>query len=174
MVDCVIGTKMRLGSRTRSRRCAEHWPSLAGDHRREQVERVAQSHQSLTRAPLVDPYLGDRTHTLTAMSSRPPFYILVAHQNASQPSSSNNLRHPATQYHYSDDPALALMPQHPNEQVLVFNYDETASTVQSISEDLIVTGLRVEEAPGAAATSAEEGDARNDRMYIIEALRDDR
>lgn len=110
-----------------------------------------------------------------SMTSRPPFYVLVAHQNASQPPSSNNLKHPAIQYHYNDDSPLSLLPQHPNEQVLVLNYsDDAPPTAHSISEDLIVTGLRVEEAPGAAAASAEEGDSKNDRMFIIEAMRDDR
>ncbi|KAF6766371.1 hypothetical protein DFP72DRAFT_866312 [Ephemerocybe angulata] len=108
------------------------------------------------------------------MASRPPVYILVAHQAASQPVSSSNLRHPAIQYHYSDDPPLALLPQHPGEHVLVFNYDDAAPTVHSISEDLIVTGLKVEDAPGAAVASADDGDGKDDRMFIIEALRDDR
>ena len=109
------------------------------------------------------------------MTALPPFYVLVAHQNTSQPPSSNNLRHPAIQYHYDDDSPLALLPQHSNEQVLVLNSsDDAQPTARSISEDLIVTGLRVEEAPGAAAASAEEGDFKNDRMFIIEAMRDDR
>ncbi|KAJ3508877.1 hypothetical protein NMY22_g16478 [Coprinellus aureogranulatus] len=129
--------------------------------------------------PSIDLYLelpqnGPRLQ-LPSMASRPPFYVLVAHQNASQPPSSSNLRHPAIQYHHSDDSPLSLLPQHPDEHVLVLNYsDDAPPTAHSISEHLIVTGLRVEEAPGAAAASAEEGDERNDRMFIIEAMRDDR
>ncbi|KAF7339714.1 hypothetical protein MSAN_02186900 [Mycena sanguinolenta] len=94
----------------------------------------------------------------------PPFYILTVSPPAPA------LVHPTIQYHYKDDPPLALLPQ-PAEQVLVLDYDpETADppTVQSISPSISVTGLRVEEAPGAAAAAADEGVVRNDRMYIIE------
>ncbi|KAJ6574814.1 hypothetical protein B0H19DRAFT_1125875 [Mycena capillaripes] len=94
----------------------------------------------------------------------PPFYILCSAPNAA-------LVHPTIQYHYNDDPPLALVP-HPSEHVLVLDYDpETTAppTVQSISPSISVTGLRVEEAPGAAAAAAEEGNvARNDRMFIID------
>ncbi|RXW18243.1 hypothetical protein EST38_g7612 [Candolleomyces aberdarensis] len=108
------------------------------------------------------------------MASRPPFYVLVAHHSTSQPPSSNNLRHPAIQYHYADDPPLTVLPEHPGEHVLVLNYDDPVPTAQSVSDSLIVTGLKVEEAPGAAAASAEENDGKNDRMFIIETLRDER
>ncbi|KAJ7275330.1 hypothetical protein B0H12DRAFT_983835, partial [Mycena haematopus] len=81
-----------------------------------------------------------------------------------------NLVHPIIQYHYKDDSPLALLPQ-PAEHVLVLDYDPDTSdppTVQSISPSISVTGLRVEEAPGAAAAAADEGVVRNDRMFIIE------
>lgn len=74
--------------------------------------------------------------------------------------------HPTIQYHYQDDSPLALLPQHPDEHVLVLDYDPdstTQPTVQSLSKTLVTTGLRIEEAPGAAAA-----DAKNDRMYIVE------
>ncbi|KAJ7786010.1 hypothetical protein B0H16DRAFT_1488883 [Mycena metata] len=93
---------------------------------------------------------------------REPFYILC---------SNAGLVHPTVQYHYTDDSPLALVP-HPHEHVLILDFDPQSNippTVQSISPSLSVTGLRVEEAPGAAAAAAEEGDAtRNDRMFIIE------
>ncbi|KAJ7139834.1 hypothetical protein C8R44DRAFT_867935 [Mycena epipterygia] len=92
----------------------------------------------------------------------PPFYILCA-----RPA----LVHPVIQHHYADDSPVALIP-HGQEHVLVLDYDPNGPappTVQSISPSVAVTGLRVEEAPGAAAAAADEGDpARNDRMYIVE------
>ncbi|KAJ6604353.1 hypothetical protein DFH09DRAFT_1122391, partial [Mycena vulgaris] len=75
----------------------------------------------------------------------PPFYIL-AQRNGS-------LLHPTIQYHYADDNPRALVP-HPAEHVLVLDYDPNTSAhpaVQSISPSICVTGLRIEEAPGAAA-----------------------
>ena len=99
----------------------------------------------------------------------PPYYILFAHSplSSSTPGAlSNTLGHPTIQYHYQDDSPLALLPQHPDEHVLVLDYDPdstTQPTVQSLSKTLVTTGLRIEEAPGAAAA-----DAKNDRMYIVE------
>lgn len=101
--------------------------------------------------------------------SPPPYYILCAHSplSSSTPGAlSNTLAHPAIQYHYQDDSPLALLPQHSDEHVLVLDYDpdpNAPSTVQSLSKTLVATGLRIEEAPGAATA-----DAKNDRMYIIE------
>ena len=103
---------------------------------------------------------------------RPPFYILVAHNAAGQPQSSSNLRHPAIQYHYADDSPLSMLPQHPQEQVIVLDYPEDgAPTARSISDDIVVTGLKVEEAPGAGTEDAE---GKNDKMFVIETLRDER
>lgn len=99
----------------------------------------------------------------------PPYYILCAHSplSSSTPGAlSNTLAHPAIQYHYQDDSPLSLLPQYPDEHVLVLDYDSdpnAQSTVQSLSKTLVATGLRIEEAPGAATA-----DAKNDRMYIIE------
>ena len=103
----------------------------------------------------------------------PPYYILFAHSplSSSNPGPlSNTLRHPAIQYHYQDDSPLALLPQHPDEHVIVLDYDPdstSAPAVQSLSKTLVVTGLRIEEAPGAAAT--DDADVKNDKMYTIEA-----
>ncbi|KAJ7169592.1 hypothetical protein C8R46DRAFT_1217272 [Mycena filopes] len=86
---------------------------------------------------------------------REPYYILCG------------LVHPAIHYHYADDNPRALIPAL-DEHVLILDYDphsDAPPTVQSISPSISVTGVRVEEAPGAAA----EGDAaRNDRMFIID------
>ncbi|KAF5374906.1 hypothetical protein D9758_000487 [Tetrapyrgos nigripes] len=93
----------------------------------------------------------------------PPHYILFAS------ASSSSLGHPAIQYHYADDSPLSILPQYPDEHVLLLNYDPNSATspsVVSTSRNIAVTGVRVEEAPGAAA--AEE--KHNDRMYIIETV----
>ncbi|TFK30614.1 hypothetical protein FA15DRAFT_18881 [Coprinopsis marcescibilis] len=107
-----------------------------------------------------------------------PYYILVALNSSSQSPSSNNLRHPAIQYHYEDDSPLSLLPQHQDEHVLILNYDQdsataTTTTVHSISPELITTGLKIEDAPAAAAIP-EDLEGKDDRMFIIETTRDDR
>ncbi|KAJ3841063.1 hypothetical protein F5878DRAFT_34680 [Lentinula raphanica] len=93
----------------------------------------------------------------------PPYYILFS----TQPANSSSLGHPTIQYQYADDSPLALLPQHPDEHVLLLEFDQTSSvpTVTSTSRTLAVTGIKVEEAPGAAVAE----DKHNDRMYIIEA-----
>ncbi|RDB28450.1 hypothetical protein Hypma_015341 [Hypsizygus marmoreus] len=115
----------------------------------------------------------DVVHEMT----QPPYYILFSHSSivASNPGApSNTLGHPTIQYHYANDSPLALWPQHANEHVLVLDYDPTGTkqpAVQSMSKDLAVSSLKVEEAPGAAAAS--ESDPKNDRMYIVETTASD-
>lgn len=98
---------------------------------------------------------------LTMMN--PPYYILFS----TQPATSTSLGHPTIQYQYADDSPLSLLPQHPDEHVLLLEYDQGSSvpTVTSTSRTMAVTGVKVEEAPGAAVAE----DRHNDRMYIIEA-----
>lgn len=112
-------------------------------------------------------------------STQPPYYILISHSSLSSPNQgplSNSLGHPIIQYHYSDDSPLSLLPQRPDECILVLDHDLQSSalpTVRSISENMVVTGLKVEEAPGAAvAVEADVG--KNDKMFIIETTNDDR
>ncbi|KAF8807575.1 hypothetical protein BYT27DRAFT_7223390 [Phlegmacium glaucopus] len=102
----------------------------------------------------------------------PPFYILLAHSSSSNPP--NTLGHPSIQYHYTDDSPLSLLPNHSDDHVLVLHYDPKSPetpTVQSVSKDLVVTGLRIEEAPGAAV--ADETGTRNSAMFIIETTAND-
>ncbi|KAJ6627219.1 hypothetical protein B0H10DRAFT_2210610 [Mycena sp. CBHHK59/15] len=96
----------------------------------------------------------------------PPFYILCARTSLAAPTPAPALVHPAIQYHYADDPPLALLP-HPAEHVLVLDFrpPAPAPTVHSFSPAVAVTALRIEEAPGAAADAVPR---RNDRMYIVE------
>ncbi len=110
----------------------------------------------------------------TALQPLPPYYVLVSHSsvNSAAPGApSSNFSHPTVQYHYQDDSALPLLPQHPDEHVLVLDYDPSSQDtpcIKSISRSLIVTGLKVDEAPGAAVT-----DGKNNRMFVIETTSDD-
>jgi hypothetical protein len=105
---------------------------------------------------------------------QPPYYILVSHSsvnNAAPGAPSTNFTHPIIQYQYQDDSALPFLPQHPDEHVLVLDYEPSAqnqSVVKSISPDLVVTGLKIDEAPGAAAA-----DGSNPHMFVIETTSDD-
>jgi hypothetical protein len=102
----------------------------------------------------------------------PPFYVLLAHSSLSN--TPNTLGHPSIQYHYTDDSPLTLLPNHADDHVLVLHYDPkspAAPIVQSVSKDLVVTGLRIEEAPGAAV--ADETGNRNSAMFIVETTAND-
>jgi len=106
----------------------------------------------------------------------PPFYVLLAQSplsNVSTGALSNTLAHPIIQYHYADDSPLSILPTQPNESVLVLNYDPKSAppTVQSITNNLVVNGLRVEEAPGAAADDSKKH--RNISMFVIETTIND-
>ena len=108
--------------------------------------------------------------------SNPPFYVLIAQSpvsNIPAGALSNNLSHPTIRYHYADDSPLSVIPSHPDEHVLVMDYDGTSAqpTVQSISPSLGVTGLKLAEAPGAAL--ADPSGTRNETMFIIETTSDD-
>ncbi|KAG6850821.1 hypothetical protein H0H93_008124 [Arthromyces matolae] len=103
--------------------------------------------------------------------SQPPYYILFSHSAGAQPAT---LGHPNIHYHYANDDPSVLWPQHPNEHVLVLDYpqsDKGTPTVQSLSKDLVVVSLKVEEAPAAAATG--DNELRNNNMYIIETTTSD-
>jgi len=106
----------------------------------------------------------------------PPFYVLLAHSPLSNVPSgalSNTLAHPVVQYHYADDSPLSIFPTHPDENVLILDYDPVSSqpTVNSISDSLVTTGLMLEEAPGAAADDSKV--QRNTSMFVIETTTND-
>ena len=116
--------------------------------------------------------LAARVTLLSMAQPSPPFYVLLAHSSLSN--TPNTLGHPSIQYHYTDDSPLSLLPNHADDHVLVLHYDAKSSaapTVQSVSKDLAVTGLRIEEAPGAAV--ADETGSRNSAMFIIETTAND-
>jgi hypothetical protein len=98
--------------------------------------------------------------------AQPPHYILYSHSPLSA-APSTSLGHPVIQYHYADDSPLALLPQAPDEHVLLLEFDPSspsAPTAKSISRNIAVTGLKIAEAPGAAA----EENPKNSTMYILE------
>ncbi|KAK0465395.1 uncharacterized protein EV420DRAFT_1637532 [Desarmillaria tabescens] len=104
-----------------------------------------------------------------ASNRPPPYYILFSNSSLS-PTPSATLGHPTIQYHYADDSPLSLLPQHPQEHVLLLDFDPSSSappTVKSISKNMSVTGLKIEDAPGVAAVD-EGGTKRAEKMFIIE------
>ncbi|KAF9240952.1 hypothetical protein BU15DRAFT_73808 [Melanogaster broomeanus] len=104
-------------------------------------------------------------------SSEPPYYILIAHlslQQGSSGQSSSVLAHADIEYRYADDSPLSLLPQHPDEHILVLNHDPAnpiKPTVKSTSNQLALSGIKVLPAPGAGA---DEDANRNDNMYVLE------
>lgn len=127
----------------------------------------------------------------------PPFYILVSQHTASSlpllgtqtlPPPPSQLIHPTIQYHYADDPPLALVPsaEHPHIVILDIPYgssgqpvassSSTETTVsspspsaRSLSSTLAVTSVKVAQAPGAAIKHAlTEG--RDPNIYILETV----
>ncbi|KAF7319922.1 hypothetical protein MKEN_00775800 [Mycena kentingensis (nom. inval.)] len=94
-------------------------------------------------------------------TTNPPYYVLLR-------PGPNTLIHPHLQYFYADDNPQAALPR-PGEQVYLLDYDPP--TAQSISPAAAVSSVKVEEAPAASASAAEDGEPdRNDRMYIIETI----
>ena len=108
----------------------------------------------------------------TVPPADPPYYVLVAQSHAlggPATAAPTSLSHPAIEYHYADDVPGALLPQVPGQQVLVLDYDPGRPgppTVRSLSHDLVVSSVKVTDAPGAAV--AGEPALRNNNMYVIE------
>ncbi|KAF9015337.1 hypothetical protein BDQ17DRAFT_1340871 [Cyathus striatus] len=105
-------------------------------------------------------------------SSLPPHFVLVSHSSTTSRQSTTAFCHPEIHYHYSDDDPLPLLPQHPDQHVLLLDYRPPNSTahVQSLSSSIAVTGVKIEEAPGATASN----EGKNDSMFIIETRSDDK
>ncbi|KAK0481901.1 hypothetical protein IW261DRAFT_1472926 [Armillaria novae-zelandiae] len=94
-----------------------------------------------------------------ASNKPPPYYILFSNSSLS-PAPSATLGHPTIQYHYADDSPLSLLPQHPQEHVLLLDYDPSSSappTVKSISKNM-----------SGVAPVDEGGTKRAEKMFIIE------
>lgn len=140
------------------------------------MERKSRASNGLATAREASEKLPAQPPSVSVEMAHPPYYVLISHSTLSGTSQAISFRHPTIQYHYSDDSPLSLLPQHPQEHVLVLNHDPQPSaappTVQSISKTLIVTRLKVEEAPGAAAAVGDH-DGKNDKMFIVETCTDD-
>jgi len=120
--------------------------------------------------------MASRVTSMPVNHPPPPFYVLLAHSPLSNiPSGalSNTLAHPVVQYHYADDSPLSILPTHPDENVLILDYDPVSSqpTVNSISDSLVTTGLMLEDAPGAAADDSKM--QKNTSMFVIETTTND-
>jgi len=111
-----------------------------------------------------------------AMSS-PPYYVLLSHATLSSSSShatvstTPTLTHPTIQYQFRDDPPLSFPDAH-NAHVLVMDYDPTSPDlvqVQSLSPQLAVTSLKVNDAPGAGSMP-EDDEQKNNKMYVLETV----
>jgi hypothetical protein len=110
------------------------------------------------------------------MEKAKPEFVLVSQSPLPPPQASSSstgppiapsLIHPLIHYHYADDPPLSLLPPVSGAQVLVMDFDPSSSNpprVQSLSEDVVVTGVQVTE----AATEGREG--TNSNMYLVETL----
>nr|VWO96672.1 Carrier domain-containing protein [Ganoderma boninense] len=91
-----------------------------------------------------------------AAPTGPPYYVLISHSqclNSASVPTSTSLSHPVIEYHYADDAPASLLPQHAGEHVLVLDYDpgqSGAPIVKSLSPHLLVSALKVADAPGAA------------------------
>ncbi|KAG8936616.1 hypothetical protein FRC02_000609 [Tulasnella sp. 418] len=113
----------------------------------------------------------------------PPFYILVSDKTIAPaapglnpiPAGPSALVHPASvHYHYADDPPMHLLPPS-NETFLVIDYDPSSSeppTAHSLSDDVVVTGLKVTEGPtpASASPSGFRDMDLNGNMYVIETM----
>ncbi|KAG8903369.1 hypothetical protein FRB99_003391 [Tulasnella sp. 403] len=78
------------------------------------------------------------------------------------------LSHPTViHYQYADDPPLHLVPQ-PSHTILVMDFDDGGTSVKSLSEDVVVVGVREDVAPGADVVKSDEASGVNPGMYVIE------
>lgn len=107
----------------------------------------------------------------TTNTSEPPYYVLVSHTLTlpSAAGTSTTFSHPTIEYHYADDSPHNLLPQSPEEHVMVLDYDinVVCPTAQSLSSELAVKGVKVADAPGAGTTAGEDG-PKNTKIYVIE------
>src|SRR5260370_42609990 len=112
----------------------------------------------------------------------PPFYILLSQHTSSSlhslgtqtlPPPPSRLTHPTIQYHYADDPPLALVPSAEHPHIVILDIPEESSrqpvispsstetitpspipSARSLSSALAVTSVKVAQAPGAAIKHA--------------------
>ncbi|KAF8581376.1 hypothetical protein K439DRAFT_1311218, partial [Ramaria rubella] len=114
---------------------------------------------------------------MTVAMSSPPHYILLSHSNLTSSSSTvatyppSILTHPTIQYHFRDDPLLNLPDPH-HAHVFVMDYDPASQEqvyVQSLSPQLVITSLKITDAPGAGSVG-EDDEPKNMKMYVLETV----
>jgi len=99
----------------------------------------------------------------------PPHYVLFSHSTAATATTpaTNTLGHPIIQYQFSDDSPLNLLPQRPDEHVIVLELDGTGTPqARSLSKSIGIAGVRVEDAPRAADSS----EAKDSKMHIVDIM----
>lgn len=101
----------------------------------------------------------------------PPFYILLQHAQGglqTVPSTASNFVHPVIEYHFADDPPSALLPTSDAEAVVIIDYEGPGfpPSARSLHPELAIAGMKITDAPGAAAAHPR----RNDRMYVLETI----
>lgn len=109
----------------------------------------------------------------------PPRYVLVSQSNLPSSTGLTNdtapssvLVFPAIQYHYADDPPLALLPSSKDSPpYFVMDWDPNSAArdlvVRSLSDTVSIVGLKAVPAPGMSDTV--EHDV-NTNMYVVETV----
>ncbi|EKM60982.1 uncharacterized protein PHACADRAFT_247247 [Phanerochaete carnosa HHB-10118-sp] len=107
----------------------------------------------------------------------PPYYILVSQSPLPSGSTASrppyqSFTHPIIEYHYADDLPHALLPQNPQEHVLVLDYDPTSTispVAQILSTELAVLSVKATAAPASGpATDDSPNPKKNGQIYVIE------
>jgi hypothetical protein len=129
----------------------------------------------------------------------PPCYILLSqYTSSSLPSLGaqtlspppSRLIHPTIQYHYADDPPLALVPSSERPHIIILDIPDgdrglgqpvaspsstetivasSAPSARSLSSALAITTVKVAQAPGAAIKHA-LAEGRDPNIYILETV----
>ena len=127
----------------------------------------------------------------------PPCYILLSQYTSSSlpslgaqtlPPPPSRLIHPTIQYHYADDPPLALVPSSEHPHIIILDIPDRSSgqpvvspsstetivppptpSARSLSSALAITSVKVAQAPGAAIKHA-LAEGRDPNIYILETV----
>jgi len=126
----------------------------------------------------------------------PPCYILLSQYTSSSlpslgaqtlPPPPSQLTHPTIQYHYADDPPLALVPSPEHPHIIILDIPDGSSgpvappsltetimappipSARSLSSALAVASVKVAQVPGAAIKHA-LSEGRDPNIYILETV----
>lgn len=107
----------------------------------------------------------------------PPYYILVSQSPLPSGSAASrppykSFTHPIIEYHYADDLPHALLPQNPQEHVLVLDYNPANAAppiAQILSTELAVLSVKATAAPASGpAIDDSPNPKKNGQIYVIE------